>query len=65
MVTGQKVLDEGGDALMLEAIEFGVFEERNVAGPADEFYVAQGFCSNTFEFLEFRARRIGEHGREL
>ena len=65
MVTSQQVLDEGGDALMFEAIEFGVFKEGNVTGAADTFYVAQGLNGYTFEFEEFGTRIIGEHGREL
>jgi len=40
LVTGQKVLDEGGDNLMLETIEIGVFKEGNVARATDAFYVA-------------------------
>lgn len=65
MVTGQKVLDEGADDLMLEAIEIGVLKERNVAGATDAFYVAQGFYDKAFEILEFGTKRIGGHGREL
>jgi hypothetical protein len=62
-VTGEQMLDEGGQAVLFQTIEIGVFKEIEVAGAADSFDFAEDAEGVEAEFIEFFAGGGWKHGR--
>lgn len=64
-MAGEQMLNEGGHALAFLAVEFGVFEEGEVPGSADSFYLAEYVEGVKMELVEFLAGGFWKHGRGL
>jgi hypothetical protein len=64
LVAGEQVLNEGRDAAVFLAVEFGVFEEGEVPRSADSFYLAEDAEGVTVEFVEFFAGSFWKHGAD-
>ena len=62
-MSGEQMLDQGGQAFLLLTIEVGVFEEGKVAGTADFFYFAEDAEGVEAQFVEFFAGGGWKHGR--
>lgn len=58
------MLDEGGHAVLFQAIQIGVFEEIEVAGTADSFGFTEDAKGVEAEFVEFFAGGGWKHGRD-
>jgi hypothetical protein len=54
-MSGQQMLDERGDAVVLLASEVGVFEEVQIAGAADSSHFTEDEKSFLVKFLELVA----------
>jgi hypothetical protein len=64
IVAGQQVLDERGDAVVLLAIEVGIFEEVEIARATDPSNLAQDVNGFLIEFFEMFAVVFRMHGAD-
>ena len=62
VVSGEQVLDQGGEAFLLLTVEIGVFEEGEVAGTADSLHFTKNVEGVEAQFFEFFAGGGWKHG---
>lgn len=62
LVTGEQVLNEGGNALGFLTVELGIFEEGDVSRSPDSFYVAEYAEGVATQFFEVFAGGLRKHG---